>query len=482
MDSMRRTPATLTALFAALLLVIAPVATARANMLFGDKLTLRDENKMGREFDQIIRSRMAMVGDTYITDYVDHIVARVVTGKRPMPYQVKSAVIANPLLNAFAIPGGFIYVFTGLIQAVETESQLAGVIAHELAHVSQRHVVSRIEKQKRVTVLSTAGMLAGLLLGAVTGGDTGTKAGQALMVGSAGAGAAAMLQYSQEDEREADHVGLNSMVKAGYNPSGMPETFEIMMKNRWFDSGSEMPSYLSTHPGLADRISYLQDRIQRMPPEFLGRHEDSTLLKKIQCLVRSKMSPANTALAYWDDKPKSEYTPMDYVGRGNALMRLKKMEEARAAFETALSKAGDDPMVAREAGIYYFTVGAPDRAVGLLQKAVIHNKRDALALFYLARLQAESKQFTQAMANMRKVEALVPEDWEVHHHLGMILGASGDHFGGNLHLGFASAYSMNLEKARRHQRQAGELAQTESQKQELKELSDLIEERAKAKK
>ena len=161
----------------------------------------------------------------------------------------------------------------------------------------------------------------------------------------------------------------------------------------------------------------LQDRIQRMPPEFLERHEDSTLLKKIQCLVRSKMSPANTALAYWDNKPKSDYTPMDHVGRGNALMRLKKMEEARAAFETALSKAGDDPMVAREAGIYYFTVGSPDRAVGLLQKAVIQNKRDALALFYLARLQAESKQFPQAIANMRKVEELVPEDWEVHHHL-----------------------------------------------------------------
>lgn len=479
---MRRKPATLTALFAALLLVFGPVPGARANMLFGDKLTLRDENKMGREFDQIIRSRMAVVGDTYITDYVDRIVARIVTGKRPMPYKVQSTVIANPLLNAFAIPGGYIYVFTGLIQAVETEAQLAGVVAHELGHVSQRHVVNRIEKQKRVTVLSTAGMLAGLLLGAATGGDTGAKAGQALMVGSAGAGTAAMLQYSQDDEREADHVGLNSLVKAGYNPAGMPETFEIMMKNRWFDSGSDMPSYLSTHPGLSDRITYLQDRIKRMPPDFLKRHEDTTLLRKIQCLIRSKMSPANTALAYWDDKPKSEYTPMDHVGRANALMRLKKMEEARAAFETALAEAGDDPMVAREAGIYYFKVGSPDRAVGLLQKAIIQNKRDALALFYLARLQAEAKQFSRAASNMRKVEQLVPEDWEVHHHLGMILGESGDHFGGNLHLGYAAVYSMNMDKARRHQRQAEELARTEAQKKELKELSDLIEERAKAEK
>ncbi|MBG0791565.1 MAG: M48 family metalloprotease [Desulfovibrionaceae bacterium] len=480
---MRRTLATLPAFLAALFMVFGPaVQAARADMLFGDKLTLRDENKMGREFDQIIRSRMAMVGDTYITDYVDHIVARVVTGKRPMPYRVKSAVIANPLLNAFAIPGGFIYIFTGLIQAVDKESQLAGVIAHELAHVSQRHVVNRIEKQKRVTVLSTAGMLAGLLLGAVTGGETASKAGSALVVGAAGAGTAAMLKYSQEDEREADHVGLNSLVKAGYNPQGMPETFAIMLKNRWFDSGADMPSYLSTHPGLSDRITYLEDRIRRMPPEFVTRGEDTTLLRKIQCLIRSKMSPANTALAYWDARPRSEYTPMDYAGRGNALMRLKKMEEARAAFEKALSMAGDDPMVARETGIFYFSIGQSGKAAGLLQKAVIKNKRDALGLFYLARLQAEAKHLELAAENMRKVEKLVPEDWEVHHHLGMILGESGDGFGGNLHLAYAAVYSMNLDKARRHQRQAGELAQTDAQKKQLQELADLIEERAKLKK
>lgn len=475
---MRKTSATLAALLAVLVLILTPAADARAD-LFGDKLTLRDENKMGREFDQIIRSHMAVVGDTYITDYVDRVVARVVTGKRPMPYRVTSTVIANPLLNAFAIPGGFIYVFTGLIQAVETEAQLAGVIAHELGHVSQRHVVKRIEKQKRVSVLSTAGMLAGLLLGAVTGGDTASQAGQALVVGSAGAGAAAMLQYSQEDEREADHVGLNSMVKAGYNPMGLPETFEIMLKNRWFDSGSDVPSYLSTHPGLSDRITYLKDRIKRMPPQFLTRHEDTALLKKIQCLIRSKMSPANTALAYWESKPESEYIPMDYAGRGNALMRLKKMDDARKSFETALAKAGNDPMVAREAGIFNFTIGNHGKAAGLLQKAVIQNTHDALALFYLARLQAEAGQYDRAIGNMRKVEHLVPEDWEVHHHLGMILGESGDHFGGNLHLGYAAAYSMNLTKARRHRGQAGELAETDAQREQVKELTELIEERAK---
>jgi predicted Zn-dependent protease len=478
---MRSPLAIFPALLAALLLVLAPAATARAD-LFGGQMTLRDENKMGHDFDEIIRAQQNMVGDTYITDYVAGVVARVVTGKRPMPFHVKSAVIANPLINAFAIPGGYIYIFTGLIQSVNTESQLAGVIAHELAHVSQRHVVKRIEKQKKVTLLSTAGMLAGLLLGVASGGNNAAQAGQALMLGSQGVATAAMLHYSQEDEREADHVGLNSMVKAGYNPEGMPETFEIMLKNKWYDTGSNMPSYLSTHPGTEERITYLNDRIARMPKAFLERKDDNTRLKRVQVLIRARMSPANTALTYWDDKKESEYTPMDYVGRGITLERLKRIDEAQAAFEKALSLAKDDPLVVREAGIFYFKTGQADRAAGLLQRATIMDKEDSMALFYLARLQTEAKQYAAAARNMRKVNELVPEDWEVHHHLGMILGESGDTFGGNLHLAYAGVYSMRLDKAREYMQRARELAKTPEQKDRVRELEDAIKARAEIRK
>ena len=467
----------LPALLAALTMILAPAGVARSGIIGPDKLTIRDENKLGAQFDQLIRSQMPIVGDTYITSYVDKLVQDVVKAKRPMPFRITSTVIANPILNAFAIPGGYIYVFTGLIQESTSESQLVGVIAHELGHVSQRHVAQRIEKQKIVGMFSMVGTLAGLFLG-VAGGKGSAKMGQALAMSSQGMATAAMLTYSQQDEQEADHVGMNALVGAGYNPMGMPQMFEIMMKNRWFDSGSQMPSYLSTHPGLADRIIYLKDRIKRMPASFTERKDDNTTLHKVQCLIRSKMSPATTAKAYWDSKPEKEFTAMDYIGKGNVLERLKDRDDAAACFAKALKMDGEDALVCREVGIFYFRTGNQNEAFKYLQKALIKNRDDALGLFYLAKLQARIKDYSRAAANMRKVMAMVPQDGEVHQSLGMILGESGDHFGGNLHLAYGALYYGNMRKADYHRQQAAAAATTDEQKKELETLDQTIKMRA----
>ncbi len=467
----------LPALFAAFLLVFTPALSAHAGIM-PEKLTIRKENELGRNFDKIIRAQMPMVGDTYITDYVADLVNRVVAAKKPMPFRIRSAVVANPVLNAFAIPGGFIYIFTGLILEVDNESEIVGVIAHELAHVSERHVASRMEKQAKVGMLSMAGTLAGMLLGVTAGNSSMLKASTALMAGSQGLATAAMLQYSQDDEREADHVGLNSLVKAGYNPKGMPRTFELMRKNRWFDSGVQMPTYLSTHPGLSERITYLNDRIKRMPEVFTIRKDDNKRLKQAQMLIRAKMSPDTTAMAYYRDKKKADYTPLDYIGRGIVQLRLKDRTEALESIEQAIHLDGESPLIAREAGIFFFKTGDDKRASKYLQKAIIKNKRDALGLFYFAKLQDRMGDPTRAAATLHKVNKIVPEDWEVYKELGQILGESGDKFGGNLNYAYASLYAANMKKARHHQQQAAALAETEAQQKELEKLQAAMDSRA----
>lgn len=466
------------ALLAAFLLIITPTMTAKAGIL-PEKLTIRQENELGRDFDKIIRASMPMVGDTYITDYVADLVNRIVAAKKPMPFRIQSAVVANPVLNAFAIPGGFIYIFTGLILEVDNESEIVGVIAHELAHVSQRHVASRMEKQAKIGLLSMAGTLAGVFLGATAKSSSMLKASSALMMSSQGMATAAMLQYSQDDEREADHVGMNSLVKAGYNPKGMPRTFEIMRKNRWFDSGVEMPTYMSTHPGLSERVTYLNDRIKRMPEIFTARKDDNTRLKQAQMLIRSKLSPATTALAYYRDKPKKEYTPLDYVGRGIVQERLKDRDEALKSFEAALHLDGESPLIAREAGIFFYKSADYKRSFKYLQKAIIKDKRDALGLFYFAKLQNKMGEPKRAAITLRKVNELVKEDWEVYKELGQILGESGDEFGGNLNYSYAALYAGSMKKAQYHYQQAAALAETDTHKKELEKLQAALDTRAK---
>ncbi|WP_147820500.1 M48 family metallopeptidase [Salidesulfovibrio onnuriiensis] len=449
-----------------------------AQALF-DGLSIKDEKEMGRKFDRMIRAQLPIVGDPMIDGYIKRIVDRIVAAKDPMPFPVKSAVIRHDAMNAFAIPGGYIYVFTGLISKVESECELAGVIAHELGHASQRHMAARMEKASKIGLASMLGTVAGIFLGAATNGSSGAKAGMALAMGSQAAAHTAMLSYSRDDERDADHVGLNALIKAGYNPRGMPQMFEIMQKNKWFMGQSDIPSYLSTHPGLDERITYLNTRIDRLPAQFTERKDDNTELKRVQAIIMAKLTQADSALGHYLSIPLAQYTALDFMGRGIALQRLKRMGEAKEYFTKALAMDDKDPLVLREAGRFFYKTGDAKRAGALLQKAVIMNPKDALALFYLSLLQAENGDYERAIPAMRKVLKEVPEDGEVHYYLGKILGESGDQFNGYLHLAYSEVYYMNPGRANQHYQKASALAKTEADKEALEKLKETMDSYAK---
>lgn len=470
-----KTKRLLCTLLLGLLTISIVLPPSMAHALFGE-LTIKDEKEMGRKFDRMIRAKMPVVGDPMVDGYIKRMVARIVAAKKPMPFKVKSAVIRHDAMNAFAIPGGFIYVFTGLISKVDSESELAGVVAHELAHSSQRHMAARMEKASKIGLAAMVGTVAGIFLGAATSGSTGAKAGAALATGSQAAAATAMLSYSRDDERDADHVGLNSMIEAGYNPRGMPQMFEIMQRNKWFMGQGDIPSYLSTHPGLGERVTYLNARIDRLPQKFTKRKDDNTELKRVQAIIMAKMTNAENALGHYKSIPESRYTALDFMGRGIALNRLKKVGEAREYFIKALAMDNSDPLVLREAGRYFYKAGDVKRAGALLQKAVITNPRDALALFYLSLLQAEGGDYERAIPTMYKVLDKVPEDGEVHYYLGKILGESGDSFNGFLHFAYSEVYYLNPGKAKRYYAKAQSLATTDEQQEALKKLKETMDE------
>lgn len=460
-------------LVALCLSLVLPPAPALA--MFGS-ITVKDEIEMGKQFDSAIRAQMGFVDDPEIVAYVRGVVDRVAKTLPPQPWQIKSAVVANGSMNAFAIPGGYIYIFTGLILGVENEDELASVIGHELGHVTERHIAKRVEQMKYINIASMAGMVAGALLGSGGGSNTSSM-GRALAMGSMAGAQSAFLMYTRDNEREADNVGMNYLVKSGYNPDAMPRTFELMQKNRWFMSGDSVPSYLTTHPGLDERISYLRERIKQMPQSYLQRVFQREQFRRIQTIIRARMTSADTALAYYDSKPEADLICLDRVGKGIALERLKKFTLAEKAFVTALECGQDDALVLREVGMFYFNRGDFAKAAPLLQKATFLNPRDAMTQFYSARILGERKDFAQAIPAMRRVSREVPEDSEVRYHLGRLLGESGDIFGAHLQLAYSSLYGRDHEKAKFHLDRARHAVRTEDEKKELAELERVLGER-----
>lgn len=440
--------------------------------LFGS-ITVADEIEMGKKFDDTIRAQMGFVDDPEIVIYVKSVVDRVAAAMPQQPYPIRSAVVGNNSMNAFAIPGGYIYIFTGLILGVDNEAELAAVIGHELGHVTERHVAKRMDQMKYINIASITGLVAGVLLGSGGGGSSGNL-GNALAMGSMAGAQSAFLMYTRENEREADHVGLNYLIKAGYNPNAMPDTFEIMQKKRWFMTGDSVPSYLNTHPGLSERIGYLRDRIKHLPADILNRDFERDKFLRIQTIMRARMTSPETALAFYDSKPKNKLSCLDQAGRGIALDRLKRQHQADEAFTAALACGPDDPLVLREAGIFFFNQGNMNKAAPFLQKAAILNPRDAMSMFYSARIMAERKDYSGSISLMERVVREVPQDSEVRYHLGRIMGESGNLFGAHLNLAYSSLYGRDKKKAEFHLSKASPLAVNEAQKKQLAELQKAL--------
>ncbi|WP_027179126.1 M48 family metallopeptidase [Maridesulfovibrio bastinii] len=444
-----------------------------ANSFFG-KFTVKDEIELGTKFDKMLHERMHFVTDPEITEYVKGVVKKVADKMPPQPFPIKAAVIRNPSMNAFAVPGGYIYIFTGLLLDLKHEDELAAVIGHELAHVALRHVAERMEKMQLVSMASMLGTLAGMVLGIAGGGGNTGNLGKALAYGSMAGGQAAYLSYTQENERQADHLGMNFLVSAGYNPEAMIHSFKIMKRRQWYVSNNNIPSYLATHPGLDTRIDYLKDRVMRMPPEYLKRQTDNSGFRKVQTLLRARMTDPKVALAYYNDIPEDQRNCLDSLGLGIIYSRMKRIDEATAAFEEALKGCGSDPIVLREAGIFFFQNGKADKAWPLLQEAYIRNPKDAVALFFMARIDAQRKNYDKAIATMRMVNEKVPGDSEVLYHLGRILGESGNYFEAHLQLAYSALYKGDRNQRDFHLKKAEGLAKTAEQKAMLAKLEKKI--------
>ena len=209
-------------------------------------VSVSQEIEIGREENAQVRKQTAELRDAQVTGYITRIGQRLAKAAPGAKYPYSFQVADYREINAFSLPGGPVWINCGVLQVAGNESQVAGVLAHEIAHIAQRHAADQLEK----TLLArwSLGML-GAMLGNVGGAGTAQAAGAMMANG-------VFLKFSRDDEREADRVGLQVMTKAGWDGRGMIELFETLRREQRRDP-TAVEVFFSTHPSPADRIASL---------------------------------------------------------------------------------------------------------------------------------------------------------------------------------------------------------------------------------
>ncbi len=229
---------------------------------FGDSsgsiITPAQEHRLGQAFMRSVRNHYPVVTDPLIADYIQSLGDRLASNSSAAGQHFKFFLIDNAVVNAFAGPAGHIGIFSGLVLTTETESELASVVAHEIAHVSQKHLLRTFDDASRMNLPIAAISLAAILVGG--GSDLGAAAAMGLQAGMI----QHQINFTRANEHEADRIGINTMADADFDPRAMPVFFERMGRATRF-YGATLPEFLRTHPVTSTRISDSRGRAERFP-------------------------------------------------------------------------------------------------------------------------------------------------------------------------------------------------------------------------
>ncbi len=345
----------------------------------GSIMTPKQERELGRAFMRNVRQNQAVLDDPLVADYIQQLGARLAGHSDGAGQNFTFFVIDNPEINAFAGPGGHIGVYTGLILTTETESELAAVLAHEIAHVTQQHLMRAWETASNMQIPNAAILLAAIALGAAAGGDAG--------IAAAMSGQAALLQeqinFTRANEKEADRIGIDILAKSKFETRALPAFFSRMGKANQLYS-TEVPEFLLTHPVTTNRIADALGRADNYP---YHQPADDLRYQLIRTLLqeRNQANP-NAAVADYERLLKTgryrSRTAMEY-GRALALLRANQPEEADNALKALLeSNPKVTEFIVTKASVEA-RLGQKDKALTRLRDAVLEKPSSyALNLAY----------------------------------------------------------------------------------------------------
>lgn len=406
---------------------------------------IAEERKLGERFAIEAASELPLVREPAVVDYVNRLGQRIIAHlDAPQPFEYRFSVVRDAQLNAFAVPGGFVYVNSGLLLRVGNESELAGVLGHEVGHTHAHHIVRQQEKSRLLNYAALAGMLLSVVHPAI---------GAAAM----GANATAQLKYQREFEQEADYLGVRYMREVGFDPHGMLS----FMKRTWDEQRTmptdQVPPYMLSHPMTDERISNLEAATRNLPT-LPGWNEPTFALERVQAIVRALTGDQASVRERYQKGSEAGGRALALYGvsllyQGDPRSALSIFDRAQAQGVTGLEA---------DIGLASFRAADIDRALRALQSRVEAAPDDAVAHATLGSVLLGKGDYEAAKRELERAAVLAPELDDVEYDLGQAYGRGGDAGRGFYHLGRALEMRGSVEQARSQYDKARKLLKPDS--------------------
>ncbi len=436
--------------------------------------TIGEEREVGEKLFYAARANFEIIDDPDLYQYIEKIGKEVIDIAGVQFFDYHFFIINNKEFNAFAAPSGLIFFHTGLIETMDSEDELVSVIAHEIGHITKRHISSRIDKGKKITLGTMGLLLASLALG-------GGAATQALFVGSIAAGQSASLHYSRLDEEEADLLAYGWMKELKRNPRGQERMLQTMRQISRYRSGM-VPQYLLTHPNPEARLDYVQSLIasENSKNNTYNTNDNFDFLR-FKFRIMTQVKDGNYLRGYYSAIiSDSKSLPKDIIMAKYGIAQLERAENNYEAslqlMDEVIGYYQNHNILYIDKGLIEFESGDIKRAYKTLVVAYDNNRGNMHATFALGRVCYELGMIAKAESLYRDVMFTMPTFSRVYFELGKLSAARGKQGEASYYLGKYYLYEGKLEISRKNLQIASQHDETSKElKLDTKRSLDLID-------
>ncbi len=354
-------------------------------------LSPMQETLLGETLLTQIRGALPISLDPELNEYIQSLGTQLVAGGSASHLDFTFLLVRDSTINAFAAPGGIVAVNTGLLLAAQNESELAGVMAHEIAHVAQRHLARTYANAGSINLTTALAMLASIVAGAYGGGDVGSAA----LMSSMAASAQAQLAFSRASEQEADRVGIGLLAAAGFDPQGMPAFLQKLHQYTQLNAGP-VPVYLSTHPVTLSRVSDTRNRAVQYSGSFA---KDSTRFQFAKARTLALSTNPSTLISRYEELARAGKANNTTDPYAYALALTRAGAPARAIEVLQTIKQDENNAVAVDLALVqaHLSAGQPNRALKhLRQLNEIYPGQESI-VYYLARALIDNNEAKRAL-------------------------------------------------------------------------------------